>query len=161
MLDLGIIAASQGQPETALAALAAAYLSEIGFDTFSVMTYDLAAMRGRRIYSTSDTHPAGYYKPLIKSDWVAQVVERGEIFIADQPENFKPHYIDWKMLEEMGLKSAVNFPIRINGSVVGTVNLLSAQRAYFTASICEVASSLHGLAALSLLIHGHCERGLL
>jgi len=161
MLDLGMIAAARGQPETALAALADAYRAEVGFDMLSVMVYDLENMRARRIYSTSDTHPAGQFKSLLMSDWIVQVVKCGEMFIADCPADFKAHYIDWKILEQMGLQSAANFPVRINGSVAGTVNLQSTQWAYFTPTRCSAAASLHGLAALALLLHADCERAML
>ena len=129
---LGAVAAAiamPGQPDGAFRALEAAMRDVIGHRLFTVMRHDPAAGRNRRVF-TSDpaAYPVSGHKPVDWSHpWAQRVLQRGEPWIGRSAADIAWAYPDHERIAAMGLGSALNLPVRWNGVVLGTVNLLHAE----------------------------------
>lgn len=151
--------AATGQPGTAMAALADLYREEVGYAMLTILLYDRAAGRGRRIYTSSpETHPTGAYKDIPATDWVDLVLVRQGVFVADTVAEFRPHYSDWAKLEAMGLLSGVNFPVVIDGLTIGSVNLTAREEGFYTPARLAAAEGLRLAAAAALMVQERFER---
>jgi hypothetical protein len=145
------------QPQAVFDALSGLYQNLVGFRMITIICYDRPRGMGRRVYSSSpDTHPIGGDKAIPQTEWVDQVLSRHEVFVANHPDDFKDHYSDWKLLEEMGLRAGVNYPVVVNGVTIGSVNL-TADEGYFTPARVEAGLPLAGPAALALLVLDHLK----
>lgn len=143
------------QPDTLFAVLEDLYRQRVGFKMLTFMTTDRVARIGRRVFTTSpETHPVGANKPVTESDWVEMVLDKQQIFVANCVEDFRPHYVDWEFLREMGIGSAINYPIVVNGSTIGAVNL-TAEPGYYTQERVASGEPLSGLSALAFLLLDH------
>ncbi|MEZ5667174.1 MAG: ATP-binding cassette domain-containing protein [Alphaproteobacteria bacterium] len=104
----------------------------VGTRLFTVLTLDRAAGLARRAYTS---HPVDYpvsgAKPIQANDWFAQVVDRGETFVANDHAGVAAVFFDHELIRSLGCESAVNLPIADGGTVVGTVNILH-QAGWFT-----------------------------
>lgn len=144
-----------GQPDAVFAVLERLYRQRVGFKMLTFMTTDREARIGRRVFTTSpETHPVGADKPVTESDWIEMVLDRQEIFVANSVEDFRPHYVDWEFLREMGIGSAINYPIVVNGTTIGAVNL-TAEPGYYTPERVAAGEPLSGLSALAFLLLDH------
>jgi hypothetical protein len=118
-----------GQPDATFRALEAATRAAIGHRLFTVMRHDPAAGRNRRVF-TSDpaAYPVSGYKPVDWAHpWAQRVLLRGEPWIGRSAADIAWAYPDHERIAAMGLASAMNLPVRWNGAVLGTVNLLDAE----------------------------------
>ncbi len=82
-----------------------------------------------RVY-TSDAAawPLSGEKPVARDGWSAQVLDRGETFVANRPEGFAPWFADHERIVALGLTSCANLPVTdAEGLVVATVNLLAGE----------------------------------
>lgn len=75
-------------------------------------------------YALEDT------KPMVKDEWSAKVIGRGECFYVSTEEEMKPIFPDYQKIFDMGLGSAMNIPVQSGGKTIGTANLLDADGAY-------------------------------
>ena len=113
------------QPESALAALGDGLQAALGHILFTVLVHDAAAGTMRRIFSTRpDINPVGGTKPITGSDWMKQVLQRGEPYIGRSREDLKTVFFDHELLWSIGCGSVLNMPIVWSGRVLGSLNLL-------------------------------------
>ncbi|WP_198374317.1 GAF domain-containing protein [Neoroseomonas rubea] len=101
----------------------------IGHRLFTVMRHDPIAGRNRRIF-TSDpvAYPVSGHKPVDWAHpWAQRVLRHGEPWIGQTSADIAWAYPDHERIAAMGLGSAMNLPVRWNGVVLGTVNLLDAE----------------------------------
>ncbi len=146
------------QPVAYLDKLAALYRAQAGWKMMTLMTFDRATMLASRVYTSDPVqYPAGGVKPILPSGWVEQVLQRGEIFVANDAETFRPHYIDWEKLQGLGLESAVNFPAIVNGKVIGTVNL-TAEAGFYSPARIAAGIALAPLASVGFLLCAHLHQ---
>lgn len=104
----------------------------LGTLLFTVTLHDPAASVVRRAYSSDPVaYPVSGTKPLSDDAWSAQVIGRGERFVANYDQEFAGLFPDHAQIVALGCKSCANLPIQQGGAVVGTVNLL-AEEAHFT-----------------------------
>ncbi len=123
----------------------------------TLMTFNRAQMLASRIYSSDPArYPVGGLKPIPPSDWVEQVLQRGEIFVANTAQAFRPHFVDWEKLRDLGMESAVNFPATVNGEVIGTVNL-TAEVGFYSPARVAAGAALAPLAAIGFLLCEHIQ----
>lgn len=103
----------------------------VGGRLFTATVLDRKAGLARRVYTSHpEVYPVSGTKPMAQGDWTAQVVERGEIFVANTVAEFAIYFPDYALIESLGCGAALNIPIK-NGDVIGTVNILD-QPGYFT-----------------------------
>jgi hypothetical protein len=150
--DLSGLLAAKGQPNAYLEGLAEAYRATAGWSMLTLLVFDEKRRVGRRIFTTDPVnYPVSSEKAMAESDWGDRVLKRHEVFVANRPEDFKPHYIDWEKLVGMGLLSALNYPIVVDSAVLGTVNLMAGSN-YYSPPRVEAGRRLAPLAALGFLL---------
>lgn len=154
---LADLLAARGQPSVFLDSLAALYKARVGWDMLTMLVFDLKRRVGRRVYTTDAVnYPVSVDKPMSKSDWSERVLKRHEIFVANRHEEFKAHFVDWEKLRGLGMESAVNYPIVVDGAALGTVNL-TAGAGFYSADRVEAGKELRPFAALGFLLLACCE----
>lgn len=123
----------------------------LGTRLFTLSVIDRAAALTLRAY-TSDpvAYPAHGTKPMPDDAWFAHCVRAGQPFVANSPAAFKALFPDHAQITAMGLGAALNVPLRRDGLVVATVNLL-AETGHFTPERLEAYLALcHGAEAALL-----------
>ena len=144
--------AAKGQPAAFLDGLAKAYRATAGWDMLTLMTFNLKTRMARRIYTTDQAnYPVSTEKPMTDSDFADLVLKRGQVFVANTVEEFKPHYIDWEKLKGLRLESAINYPAIVGGETIGTVNLTAA-KGFYTPERVAAGKALMPYAALGFLL---------
>jgi len=83
-----------------------------------------------RIYSSqASMYPVQGRKPRDQTEWTA-MMERGECFVANHPDEFGPHFFDLQAIVAQGFGAVVNVPILDGARLLGTLNLLDREGAY-------------------------------
>ena len=123
--------AKRPQPEALLSALGSAVQEAIGYRLFTVLMHDAEAGLMRRIYSTRpDINPVGGSKPVTDSDWMKQVLVRGEPYIGYTADDLKTVFFDHEILASIGCGSVLNMPVVWSGTVLGSLNMLHQEGWY-------------------------------
>ncbi len=109
----------------------AALHQAVGGRLFTVTVLDRAAGLARRVYTSHPKeYPVSGTKPMAQGDWTDQVVERGEVFIANTVAEFAIYFPDHAVIESLGCGAALNVPIQTT-EVIGTINVLD-RSGFFT-----------------------------
>jgi transcriptional regulator with GAF, ATPase, and Fis domain len=107
-----------------------------GHKLFTVLAYDASSGLLGRVYSTQQQiNPVGGRKRVTKSAWTKQVLEDGRIFRGATREDIKAVFSDYEVLWSIGCESVLNIPIRKQGTVIGSLNLLDGAGHYNEARI--------------------------
>ena len=123
----------------------------IGHQLFTVLGCDEQAATVTRLYSNRPSeYPLGGTKPMRATPWGDQVLKRGQVFIAKDAADIEWAFPDHALIASMGLASAINLPIRVAGTTLGTVNLLHVAGFYHHSHV-EVGTILAALLAPVLL----------
>jgi hypothetical protein len=139
------------QPEALLAALGHAVQEAIGYRLLTVLVHDAAARKMRRIYSTRpDINPVGGSKPVTDSDWMKQVLVRGEPYIGHTAADLKTVFFDHEILASIGCGSVLNMPVVWSGTVLGSLNMLHGE-GWYTEAHLPMARLFAQLAAPGLM----------
>jgi GAF domain-containing protein len=121
-----------------------------GHKLFTVLAYDASSGLLGRVYSTQQQiNPVGGRKRVTRSAWTKQVLEDGRIFRGATREDIKSVFSDYKVLWSIGCESVLNIPIRKQGIVMGSLNLLDGAGHYDEARI-ELAYIFAQLAVIPL-----------
>ena len=113
----------QPPPEAIYRALHA----ETGGRLFTVTVLDRDVGLARRVYSSDpDAYPVSGSKPMSQGEWTEQVIERGELFVANTVAEFAIYFPDHALIESLGCSAALNIPISAE-DVIGTVNILDKE----------------------------------
>ncbi|RLJ41072.1 hypothetical protein BCF46_2860 [Litoreibacter meonggei] len=116
----------QPSPEEIYCALHA----QTGGRLFTVTVLDRAAGLARRVYTSHpDAYPVSGTKSMSQGEWTEQVVDRGEVFVANTVAEFAIYFPDHALIESLGCRAALNIPICVK-EVIGTVNILDKEH-YF------------------------------
>lgn len=151
LLQVAEAHAAAGQPDALLAALGEAVQASLGCLLFTVLAHDAAAGTLRRLYSTRpDINPVGGTKPVTESDWMRQVLRRGEPYIGRTPEDLAAVFFDHALLWSIGCGSVLNMPVVWSGRVLGSLNILHRAGWYSEAQL-PMARVLAQLAVPALL----------
>lgn len=158
--SLTALLAAPGPPDAFIAGLAQLFKERVGWQMFTLTTYNLKRNMVRRVFTTDPAHyPASAEKPLTDSDWTDLVLKRGQLFVAKKWEDFQPHYVDWEKLRALKLESALNYPAVVAGESIGTVNLLERENDFYTPERVAAGLPLVPLAALAFLLIARAESG--
>ncbi len=140
------------QPGAVFAVLQAATQDAIGHRLFTIMRHVAAAGRNRRVHSSDPAaYPVSGYKPVNwEHPWTQRVLVGGTPWIGAGPADIAWAYPDHEKIAAMGLTTAMNLPVRWNGRMLGTVNLLR-DGAPFTEADAATGAIFASLAVPALL----------
>jgi hypothetical protein len=97
-----------------------------GHRLFTVMRLHAASAEVERLYSSlPDAYPVSGRKPKQGTPWGEQVLDRGEIFIANSPDEVRAAFADYELIFSLGIGAIMNVPIRFRGRSLGTMNICS------------------------------------
>lgn len=144
--------AERGQPLAAMQALEHLALANVGAKLFTLTTVEAATGEAQRIYSNMPVaYPVSGRKPADKSDWSRQVLDNRRIFVANTIEDIAAVFPDHELIRSLGCESVINVPVEVNGSVIGTINLLH-EAGFYTDAKLVTAHALRLPAALCFLL---------
>lgn len=130
------IAATAPEPDAAFRAVEDLARQAIGFRLFTVMRLHAESQEVERLYSSlPDAYPVSGRKPKQGTPWGAQVLDRGEIFIANSPDEVRTAFADYELIFSLGIGAIMNVPVRFRGRSLGTMNMCS-EPGWFTEADC-------------------------
>jgi hypothetical protein len=146
------VAENSAQPEAAFAALWQLTRVVVGAKLFTVMTHDGRKGVASRIFSNMpDVYPVSGTKPANVTDWSRQVIEKKQIFVANDFGGIKAVFDDHELIKSLGCESVINVPIVVGGEVLGTINCLH-EAGFYTNEKVEAAEALKLPGAVCLLL---------
>jgi GAF domain-containing protein len=120
----------------------------IGYDLCTIMLFDAQAMEVERLYSSNPAaYPTGGRKQKRDTEWGRHVLENGQPYIGRNLEDIRQHFDDHKVIQDLGLHSILNMPIKIGGRTIGTMNLTSAKEDYYSEQNLPMARLITSLIA--------------
>lgn len=126
------IAASADAPDAVFRAVERLAQEVIGFRLFTVMRLHAATQEVERLYSSlPEAYPVSGRKPKQGTPWGAQVLDRGEIFVANSPGEVRAAFADYELIFSLGIGAIINVPVRFRGRSLGTMNICS-EAGWFT-----------------------------
>ena len=126
-----ILAQSGNQPAAAFRTLEDLARRTVGARLFTVSMHDPARGVMWRAHSSDPAaYPVTGEKPLGEDRWTAQVVGRGQPFVANSVAEFADVFSDHALIQSLGCESCLNLPIFIDGDFRGTLNLLEGPGHY-------------------------------
>jgi GAF domain-containing protein len=145
------VAASAPEPDAVFRAVEPLARQAIGFRLFTVMRLHPAGAEVERLYSSlPEAYPVSGRKPKQNTPWGEQVLDRGEIFIANSPDEVERAFADFPLIFSLGIGAIMNVPIRFRGRSLGTMNICS-EAGWFTDSDRAPGRLLAGLLVPPLL----------
>lgn len=140
------------QPRAIFAALERITVETVGTLLFTAMTFDMATMKGTRIYSGNETaYPTGGWKDVTPGLWVETVLVGNRPFSALTIEEIAVVFPDFELIRSLGCESAMNLPVVVAGRVIGTVNLLHEKGYYTEQRVAEAVTQLLPYATIAFL----------
>lgn len=119
------------QPALALGAIGESVDRLIGSRMFTFLYFDTASFEMERLVCTRpDRYPVGARKPMRHGPWRDCLIERGEVFIARNPQEMRATFGDHAALAEFGCTSSMCLPVRHAGRTLGSMNLNGDQGRY-------------------------------
>ena len=108
-----------------------AFLDErVGHALFTVSRVLPGGTQVERIYSSMPAnYPVGGTGQVDDTEWTLQMA-RGEIFVANAPEHFGPHFHNLATIVSEGFGAVINIPVHLGERLLGTLNLLDRTGAY-------------------------------
>ncbi|MCX8132398.1 MAG: GAF domain-containing protein [Roseococcus sp.] len=131
---LGLVLRALGeaeQPRASFAALERAAQWTLGHRLFTIMRHDPAAGVNRRVWSSDPlAYPPGGAKPIRETEWTRHLLREGRPFIGRDAAAIRATFPDAELILSLGCESVLNLPVRWQGGVIGTLNLLDRAGAY-------------------------------
>lgn len=144
--------AQPDQPRAIFAALEKIAAETVGTLLFTAMTFDMAKMKGTRIYSGNETaYPTGGWKDVTPGLWVETVLAGKRPFSALTIEEIAMVFPDFELIRSLGCESAMNLPVVVAGRVIGTVNLLHEKGYYTERQVEQAVTQLLPFATVAFL----------
>ncbi|WP_323990010.1 GAF domain-containing protein [Nguyenibacter sp. L1] len=124
------------QPDTGFSALMAAFFEDPGYRLATILQHDPEAALCRRVWTNDPArYPIGGAKPVADAPWAQAALFEARIFHAPDEDAVRAAYADHAIIASLGCASAVNFPVRWNGTVIGTINLLHDARHFVSVDL--------------------------
>ncbi|MBV7397284.1 GAF domain-containing protein [Mameliella sediminis] len=138
------LAAAQ-TPDAAWLALQQLVQSTVGAKLFTIMTIDMQAMLARRAYSSDPVnYPAAGTKPITPNRWLDHVHGQGQTFVANTLAEIDTVFPDAELIGKLGCGSVINLPIRDEGKLVATMNILHEEQHYTPDRVTVTEETLAG-----------------
>jgi hypothetical protein len=132
LAPVGEATASAREPEAVFRAVDALAQKAIGHRLFTVMRLHAETSEVERLYSSlPEAYPVSGRKLKQGTPWGEQVLDRGEIFIANSPDEVEAAFADFELIFSLGIGAIMNVPIRWSGRSLGTMNICS-EAGWFT-----------------------------
>lgn len=143
---------SAGSCEQSFEALDHALRRFPGHRLFTVLAIDWSRSENRRVYSSEPgMYPCGGAKPLRHdSEFFQNLIVNGWARFCDDQQACRRAFPDYALIEALGCESAVNVPIRHDGSTIGSLNLLH-QKGWYRHEMSSALMPFADLAATVLL----------
>ena len=124
--------AAEREPARLYAAVDALVQQVIGHKLFTLMRLHEADAQVERIYSSNPAaYPVGGRKEKRGTPWSRVVLDRGEVFVARNPEEVRAAFADHELIFSLGIGSIMNVPLAYRGRRLGTMNI-SHEADWFT-----------------------------
>lgn len=124
LLALAGILASPHDPTELYTAVDRLVQEVIGHKLFTLMRVHEATAEVERIYSSNATaYPVGGRKSKLGTSWSRVVLDRGEVFIARNPDEVREAFSDYELIFSLGVGSIMNIPLAYRGRRLGTMNI--------------------------------------
>ena len=138
------------------AAVARAANDVVGCQLLTILTLDVDTLEVQRLYSSNPSaYPPGGKKPMRNTAWGRQVLELGQPFIGVDAAAIRENFADHELIISLGLEAIVNLPVRWQGQVLGTINLLNTAGYYDASSVARGALLTPYLTAPLLQLRDH------
>jgi hypothetical protein len=153
MLQLKAALNSSAGAEETFCVLAELFNQQVGarLISFSLLQYGDDIMARRVWTSHPNEYPVNGLKVMPGSEWTDHVIRDGKVFICRDQADVKRVLPDFKTIFDLGCGSVLNLPVILNGSVIGTVNLLNEAN-WFNAERVARAEVLLVLAYIPFLL---------
>jgi GAF domain-containing protein len=149
---LAAVALRGAQPRAAFDALCALTERHVGVKLFTLMTRDPFEGWAERIYSNRpEAYPVSGRKPANRTRWSEEVIERRQIFVANDIAAIAEVFPDHALIRSLGCESVINVPVEIDGEVVGTINCLH-EAGFYTPARVAAAQALKLPGAVCFLL---------
>lgn len=110
-----------------------------GAKLFTITLLDRDAGVAWRAYTSHpEDYPVTGTKPMIENGWAAQVLGRGETFVANDTAGFAKYFSDHAVINALGCEAAVNLPVSDGDLVQGTVNILDVAGHFTPTRVAEL-----------------------
>ena len=133
--DLAALArrlATEREPAQLYAAIDALVQAVIGHKLFTLMRVHEAEAQVERIYSSNPgAYPVGGRKQKRGTPWSRVVLDRGEVFVARNPDEVRAAFADHELIASLGIGSIMNVPLAYRDRRLGTMNI-SHEAGWFT-----------------------------
>lgn len=125
-------ALAQAEDRAAQWQVVSALLAEaFGHQLFTALLYLQEHRLMKRLYTSDESiSPLGGFKATGNGPWSRHVLEQGLLYVASDEDDVRSVFSEAPMLIERGLQSAFNIPVRYQGRVIGSLNLLAGRKAY-------------------------------
>lgn len=118
-----------------------------GHQLFTALLYLEENRLMKRLYTSDESiSPLGGFKTTGNGPWSRHVLEEGRLYVASDEDDVRSVFSEAPMLIERGLQSAFNIPVRHEGRVIGSLNMLARRHAYDQADH-DLAALIAGLCA--------------
>lgn len=98
----------------------------VGQELFTVMRLHRECLEVERVYSSRpDVYPPGGRKAKEGTEWAARVITGGAAFHGTTADDIRWAFDDHGRILSLGLECVINVPLRLEGRVIGTMNLLA------------------------------------
>ena len=153
------LAATGSQPGDVCAALCEAAQELVGHQLFTLTTCDPATGEACRIYSNMpNAYPVSGRKPMDRTDWSKQVIERHQTFVANSIEAIAEVFPDHELINSLGCQSVINVPIVVASRVIGTINCLH-ETGHYTTERVALSEGMKLAGAVCFLHHQLIQAG--
>jgi len=123
--------AAGGQPATTLGALDTALGVVLGHKLFTVLLHHATTRESERVYTNQPAaYPVGGRKELRDTVWSRRLVVEGRPYLGRTAADIREHFPDHALIASLGCASILNLPVRWDGHVLGTLNLLHEEGWY-------------------------------
>ena len=80
--------------------------------------------------SDTQSYPVGGHKDKASTAWAQQVLIQGDAFIGEGDSAIEQAFDDARLILSLGWRCVINQPLRLDGRIAGTFNLLTALPAW-------------------------------
>ena len=127
------MAAAAHEPSALYAAVDELVQDVIGHKLLTLMRVHESGDEVERIYSSNTTaYPVGGRKQKRGTPWSKVVLDRGEVFVARNPDEVREAFSDHALIASLGIGSIMNVPLAYRGRSLGSMNI-SHEAGWFTA----------------------------
>jgi len=124
--------AKESQPEKIFSIIDQCLNKMIGHRLFTILILDLDSDSCQRCYSSQpDLYPIGGKKKINRSDdFFHELVIKKKPRLCYNYEDIKVAFYDHELIYSLGCESAINYPIQVEGKIIGSLNILHKSEWY-------------------------------